>query len=629
MVTTARQAPAFIAVATSRCRSVAVTFAARVAQYIDQSVGWAGLPKVVGLAVLIGIRHQLRTSNLYAAEPSPVPPAGPAHAGNYLGARTRDGSYNDLNDPGMGAVGCRFGRNVPPEHSYPESAQQLLDPNPRLISRTLLTRDSFRPATTLNLLAAAWIQFEVHDWFAHGSDPTQPWVVPLRDDDPWPQRPMRVERTPPDPHPSHGPPTFTTQESHWWDASQIYGTTPAFASALRASEQGKLRIDDVGLPPPEVEAAADLTGTAGNFWVGLALLHSLFMREHNAICDQLARAYPYLTGQQLYDKARLINSALMAKIHTVDWTPAIIAHPTTVTAMRVNWFGLMGERLGTRFQRRFGRIGTSPLVHGIPGSPTTHHGVPYSLTEEFVAVYRMHPLIPDEFTFRSLVDDHVTAQHELPDLSVLNVRARLSESPMADLLYSFGRAHPGALSLHNFPRHLQHMHRVDGTLLDLATIDLIRSRERGVPRYNQFRKLFRLKPVKSFEELTGETTLAAELREVYDDDVNLVDLMIGLYAEPKPPGFGFSDTAFRVFILMATRRLESDRFFTTDFRDETYTVAGMNWVRDNNMRSVLLRHFPELSPALAGVANLFAPWHPVAPRPTTPSTTAPTRKASA
>jgi Animal haem peroxidase len=627
MVTRARRTPAILATACSRARSVTATLAALLAQYIDQSIGWARLPKAIGLAVLVGLRHQLRTSNLYAAEPAPIPPSGPAATsmagtaatstagtageGNYLVARTRDGSYNDLKDPRMGAVGCRFGRNVPPAYSYPESAQRLLDPNPRLISRALLTRDSFQPATTLNLLAAAWIQFEVHDWFAHGTVTTQPWVVPLRDDDPWPQRPMRVERTPPDPHPSPvGPPTFITTESHWWDASQIYGTTPEFASALRAPEGGKLRIDDSGLPPREVEALADLTGTAGNFWVGLALLHSLFMREHNAICEHLTRAYPYLTGQQLYDKARLVNSALMAKIHTVDWTPAIIAHPTTVTAMRVNWFGLLGERLAPQFRRSFGRISSSPLLHGIPGSPTTHRGVPYSLTEEFVAVYRMHPLIPDEFTFRSLADDHVTAQHELPELSVLNVRARLAETPMADLFYSFGRAHPGTLSLHNFPRHLQHMHRVDGTLIDLATIDLLRSRERGVPRYNEFRKLFRLKPARTFEELTGETELAAELREIYDD-VDLVDLMIGLYAEPKPPGFGFSDTAFRVFILMATRRLESDRFFTADFRDETYTCAGMNWIRDNDMRSVLLRHFPELAPAMAGVANPFAPWNPL------------------
>ena len=65
-------------------------------------------------------------------------------------------------------------------------------------------------------------------------------------------------------------------------------------------------------------------------------------------------------------------------------------------------------------------------------------------------------------------------------------------------------------------------------------------------------------------------------------------------------------------------------FFATDFRDETYTVAGMKWVRDNDMRSVLLRHFPELAPALAGVANPFAPWNPVSARPAP----APSRKAS-
>ena len=84
--------------------------------------------------------------------------------------------------------------------------------------------------------------------------------------------------------------------------------------------------------------------------------------------------------------------------------------------------------------------------------------------------------------------------------------------------------------------------------------------------------------------------------------------MVGLYTEEKPKGFGFSDTAFRVFILMASRRLEADRFFTDDYRPETYTEAGIEWVESNSMRSVLLRHFPELADALAGVSNPFAPW---------------------
>jgi hypothetical protein len=81
-----------------------------------------------------------------------------------------------------------------------------------------------------------------------------------------------------------------------------------------------------------------------------------------------------------------------------------------------------------------------------------------------------------------------------------------------------------------------------------------------------------------------------------------------MYVERKPKGFGFSDTAFRIFILMASRRLGADRFFTKDFRPEVYTQEGLDWVENTTMRSLLLRHYPELAPALQGVANPFAPW---------------------
>ena len=215
------------------------------------------------------------------------------------------------------------------------------------------------------------------------------------------------------------------------------------------------------------------------------------MREHNAICERLAAEYPEMSDQELYDKARLVNAALMAKVHTVDWTPAIIAHPTTVLALRTNWYGLLGEHL----HDLVGHVTDDEVLHGIPGSQTNHHGVPYSLTEEFVAVYRMHPLIPDQFTFRSVDDDRVLAEHELPDVGVLHVRERLSEVSMADLFYSFGRSHPGAITLHNYPKYLQHFDRADGSLIDLASIDILRVRERGVPRYNEFRRLFHMNPV--------------------------------------------------------------------------------------------------------------------------------------
>ena len=148
--------------------------------------------------------------------------------------------------------------------------------------------------------------------------------------------------------------------------------------------------------------------------------------------------------------------------------------------------------------------------------------------------------------------------------------------------------------------------------MDLAAVDILRDRERGVPRYNQFRRLLRKEPVKSFDELTENPIWRRQLKEVYNGDLEQVDLMTGLYAEPLPPGFGFSETAFRIFVLMASRRLKSDRFFTEDWRPGIYTPWGLEWVKKTSMLTILRRHYPQLAPALEGVTNAFQPWKPIA-----------------
>jgi Animal haem peroxidase len=577
---------------------------------IDRRFGWARLPLPVGIVTLIGVRNRLRQRNLHdtglpdADAELMERAADPANRSR----RTLDGTLNDLERLRMGGIHTRFGRNVPLSETFREPPEAMLAPNPRTVSRELMTRERFLPATTLNVLAAAWIQFEVHDWFSHGKNEDEnPWELELAEDDDWPERPMAIPRTRRDPtsdQDTSTPDTYVTDDSHWWDGSQIYGSKEDFAKAIRAGEDGKLRVGSDGLPPRDLERFVDLTGVEGNLWVGLALLHILFTLEHNAICDRLRREFPDWSDDRLYEKARLINAALMAKIHTTEWTPAIIAHPTTRYAMKATWSGVLGERL----RRRLGHVGSGEVLSGIPASETDHHGVPYSLTEEFVAVYRLHPLIPDEFAFHAAGNGELLERRELPELGAVHVRKRLEEIGVENALYSLGIANPGAISLHNYPRFLQHFDRPDGTRLDLAATDILRIRERGVPRYNQFRRLFRLKPAESFEELAGNPDDAERLRRVYDGDLERVDLMVGLYAEPKPEGFGFSDTAFRVFILMASRRLKSDRFFTRDFTPDMYTQAGLDWIDDSTMATVLRRHYPSLAPALRGVRNAFAPW---------------------
>jgi hypothetical protein len=484
----------------------------------------------------------------------------------------------------------------------------MMTPNPRDVSLKLMTRHQFQPATAANALVASWLQFMIRDWFSHGKGPTEhPWKVPLADSDPWPQNPMEIMRTRPDPTrpsaPSDLPPSYVNTETHWWDSSSVYGSSAAHQKLVRTGEGGKLHVTKDGLIPYPTDPDLDPTQTPG-FWVGLGMLHTLWTLEHNAICERLHKKYPSLPDEDLFQHARLVNAALIAKIHTVEWTPTVIAHPVTMTAMRVNWWGMAGERI----HRRFGRISKSEVISGIPGSEAHHYGVPYCLTEEFVAVYRMHPLVPDDYSLRAANDDRLLRDATLRDMAGPGAVAFMTEISGVDLFYSFGTEHPGIVTLHNFPRFLQEFVRPDGALMDLAAVDILRSRELGVPRYNDFRRMLNLKPARDFASLTDNAVWAAELRDVYDNDIEQVDLTPGMYAEPRPKGFAYSDTAFRIFVLMASRRLNSDRFLTDDYTADVYTKAGLEWIRDNTMKTVLSRHYPELKPAMANVTNAFHAW---------------------
>ncbi len=598
-------------------------------QALNRRIDWHRLPLPLGVLNLVTLRDDLRRLNLYDARPGAVP-AGEGHASD---GRSPDGGFTDRTDPTMGRAWTSFGRNAPLPQTFGEREPGLLDPNPRLVSRKLLARTEFQPAPHLNVLVPAWLQFMVHDWFAHEAgvrpnDESQPehlrrpYDLPLEDDDDWPDRPMQIRRTPPDPAGEPGrPASYRNTETHWWDASQIYGSSAARLEILRTDPatgtrvpDGKLHLVEGHLPIEKVgteigrPAEVELAGVNGNWWLGLSLMHTLFVREHNHVCDRLKAEYPTegRDPEWLFQKARLIVSAVLAKIHTVEWTPAVLNTPTMRYAMRANWWGLLGEE----FERGFGRMIPSEILGGIPTSDPDHHAAPYAMTEEFAAVYRMHSLLPDDFSFRRAGDGTPIMDRTLLQIAGAGAHALYRDASFEDALYSFGTANPGLLRLHNFPRSLMRLEKQppSGRTIDVAATDVLRDRERGVPRYCAFREMLRMRVPRTFLELTGgDADAAAELEEVYGE-VEKVDLLVGCAAEKWPEGFGFSDTAFRVFILMASRRLKSDRFFTTDFTDAVYTPFGMDWIRRASMTGVLLRHAPALAPHLAGKRNAFFDW---------------------
>lgn len=584
---------------------------------VNRFVPWHRLPPWLGFLNLETFRQVLRRNNLIdtevreaVPEPHPVPPPIDEH---LRIRRSYDGTHNDLSAPSMGALGSAFGRNLPADYR-----PELFDtPNPVIVSRELLNRDTFIPARSLNIIAAAWIQFQVHDWVEHKRYPTgtRSVEVPLPTGMTWsntpggnPERVMRFAENE-GVHPVGGaepPILFANAASHWWDGSEVYGGNEAVAKSLREPDGGAaLRLEEGHLPASP--NGIPLAGFNESWWLGLSVMHSLFAREHNSVCEALRREYPRMDEDSIYHTARLVVSALIAKIHTVEWTPAILATELIDVALHANWEGPPKNWLT---QLALWLVDEHALT-GIPQSPPDHHGVPYSLTEDFVTVYRMHPLIPDDFE----IIDHRFGQ-TLDTLGFNEVQGAATEPlvrkiGLANALYSLGVAHPGAITLYNYPHALRAFER-DGEIIDLSVVDLVRTRRRGVPRYNDFRAGLHQPRLQRFEDLTPDPETVARLKDVYRS-VDDIDTMVGLYAENPPRGFGFSDTAFRIFILMASRRLQSDRFLTVDFRPEIYTPLGMDWIQRNGMKSVILRHCPELASFLPRTASAFAPWRLTTP----------------
>jgi Animal haem peroxidase/Catalase len=579
---------------------------------VNRIVEWHRLPPNLSLLNLDALRRVLRNENLIDTEQREAPPAPRSVPEEVpealLTRRSYDGSYNDLSLPSMGAKGSNFGRNLQPVYR-PDSFDV---PNPVDVSRELLQRETFIPARSLNLLAASWIQFQVHDWVDHARYPLgeRDVVVPMPRGQTWrnqsngpEERAMRFGDDRSELVGGRTPIYFGNTSSHWWDGSEVYG--PDERRALQLREGAMLRLED-GYLPRDMKGQ-EVTGFNQSWWLGLSGMHTLFAREHNAVCDALRAEYRNWDDERVYHTARLVVSALLAKIHTVEWTPAILATKAIEISLNANWGGPP--------QDLFSRIALWLLdAHALTGITKTtpdHHAAPYSLTEEFVSVYRMHPLIPDDYTLLDSITGRLLATPTFLDIQGEGTDEVMRKVGLDSTLYSFGVAHPGAITLHNYPRSLCNLERDGGERFDLSVIDIVRNRRRGVPRYNDFRTGLHRPRLKHFEELSDNPESVRRIKALYRGDIDAVDTMVGLFAETPPEGFGFSDTAFRVFILMASRRLQSDRFLTVDFRPEIYSPLGMDWVANNGMTSVLLRHCPGLAAVLPRTASAFAPWRPI------------------
>ncbi|PWA71596.1 heme peroxidase [Artemisia annua] len=592
---------------------------------VDRSrIQWHRLPVFLGLMYLAARRHLHRHYSLLFVGKTPASVGfNPAD----FPYRTPDGKFNDPADEVAGSSESFFGRNMLPlvdkkkilATMLIQIAIALLTPNPMVVATKLLARKQFiDTGKQLNLIAASWIQFMIHEWIDH-LESSQEMELKASEEvaNECPIQSFKFFKTK-----KVKTSLENINEGHlnirtsWWDGSAIYGSNSSQLHQVRTYKEGKLKIANDGLLHHD-ENGLPITGDIRNGWIGVSTLQALFILEHNAVCDTLKKEYPDMDDENIFRHARLVTSAVIAKIHTIDWTVQLLKTDTLHAGMRANWYGLFGKK----FKERYGHVG-GPISGLVGLEKPNNYGVPYSLTEEFACVYRMHSLVPDQLLIRDI--NSPPGPNKSPMLrnkvDMVNLIGKRGEKELSEIgfmtqMVSMGHQACGALELWNYPVWLRDVvpQNVDGTdrsnNVDLASLEIYRDRERNVPRYNRFRRSLFLIPISKWDDLTDNKEAVDTLQEVYGDDVEQLDLLVGMLAEKKIKGFGISETAFIIFLLMASRRLEADRFFTSDYKEEVYTEKGMEWVNTTeSLKDVLDRHYPQMTKQWMNSTSAFTVW---------------------
>lgn len=366
-------------------------------------------------------------------------------------------------------------------------------------------------------------------------------------------------------------------------------------NALRI-EGGKLHLDDND-EIDYIDSNTPITGFGSNWWAGLHIFHTVFTREHNHLVDVLSAAYPEMSSDELYGTARNTIAAILAKIHTLEWTPTLLDNEISTIGLNINWYGLQtvvenffqGNPVPPDIQAVVDSLQVPHVVNGEFPTEMTLFDTPFFMTEEFVSVYRMHPLLPDEIEVEG-------GTLTLNDIAFTDARTLVSDEAKTTetLLESFISTPARTLSLKNYPRELYNLDVGDGNVINLAEIDIIRDRERDIPRYNDARRQLLLPALESIDDLTDDEEERQLLKSVYSD-IEQVDFMVGCLADKeRPEGFAFGVVPYFIFLVMASRRLLSDRFFQEGLTVENYTGVGFQYVVETNFRDILLRHFPDL-----------------------------------
>ena len=449
--------------------------------------------------------------------------------------RSIDGSGNNKKHPEWGSANRNDLRKTVPQDSSREpggSTEQRL-PNPRDVSNAVVAQDG----NTVNQKGLSdlfwmWGQFLDHDitLTPTSADPADhaniaiPAGDPVFDPNNTGTASLSFERSA-STLDANGQNQQTNAITAFIDGSNVYGSDAAYADKLRSHEGGKMLMSAGDMMPMENNQfmAGDVRSNEN---IGLASMHTLWVREHNRLADELAQQHPKWSDEQVYQEARKTNVAQMQAITYNEFLPELLGDKglPKYTGYKSN----VNPEIDNAFATAAFRLGHTMLSSNL-----------LRLDESGQEIPEGNVALRDAF-FRP---DKVQEAGIDPILRGAASQTAQAVDPMiVDDVRNFLFGQPG-----------------EGGL-DLASLNIQRGRDHGLAGYGDAREALGLKPVNSFDSNVWREGFGAKLASVYDSPAD-VDLWVAGLAE-KPVGDSlFGETFTAILSDQFTRLRDGDRFF--------------------------------------------------------------------
>ena len=459
-----------------------------------------------------------------------------------------DGTGNNLLHPDWGSTDIGLLRMTQTEYSdgiYLPAGDDRV--GSREVSNGIAAQNESLPNDRgLTDMTWLWGQFIDHDIsLTEGADPAEEFniAVPMGDSyfDPYGTGTQEISLSRSayldgSGHTIDSPRTQVNQITAFIDGSVVYGSDEERSHELRTLEGGLLKTSEGNLLPFNLAGLENAGGTRDSLFIAgdvranenaaLSSMHTIWVREHNRIAREIAAENPELSDEQLYQRARRLVTAQLQAITYREFLPALLGE--NAISPYQGYDPNVDPGISNVFSTAIYRFGHSMLsteLMRLDNDGSTAEEGHLSLSSAFFA--------PDEITANGIDSLLLGAASQV---------AQEIDTRVVDDVRNFLFGPPGSGGF------------------DLVSLNIQRGRDHGLADYNQVREDVGLDRVKTFDQITSDPELAAELERLYGN-VDNVDAWVGSLAEDHVRGASVGELAMTVMVDQFERLRDGDRFW--------------------------------------------------------------------